>query len=264
MKSTGSGPIPPFAAPARALQRSALKYLLAASAGVVAASWALAGTAVVGPVHSVKALALLGLAGVWIWHSLASGHAHPHARFGPANGVTLFRLAMVVLMAALVGETFPRPPLDQAPLAAWTLIVVATLTALLDAVDGHLARRSGLSSSWGARFDMESDAFYILVLCVLVVQAGQVGPWILASGLMRYAFVAAANVWPWLGGPLAPSRRRQTVCVVQVTALIVCLGPIIPPWLATLIAAGSLVLLSASFAIDIRALALQRAVFKEP
>jgi phosphatidylglycerophosphate synthase len=264
MKSTGSGPIPPRAVPARALQRDALRYLLVAGAGVLLASWALADTGALGPAYAAKSMAMLGLCGVWIWHSLSAGTAHPHARFGPANGVTLFRLAMVLLMAALVGEAFPRPPLEQAPVAAWTLIVVATLTALLDAVDGHLARRSGLSSAWGARFDMETDAFYILVLCALVVQTGQVGPWILASGLMRYAFVGAAQLWPWLGGPLAPSRRRQTVCVAQVTALIVCLGPIISPGLATAIAACSLVLLSASFAIDIRALALQRAVFKEP
>ena len=98
----------------------------------------------------------------------------------------------------------------------------------------------------------------VYVLCALVVQAGQAGPWILASGLMRYAFVTAASVWPWLNGPLTPSKRRQTVCVVQITTLIVCLGPIVPPLLANALAAISLALLTLSFAIDVRTLARQR------
>ena len=75
---------------------------------------------------------------------------------------------------------------------------------------------------------------------------------------MRYAFVAAAALWPWLAAPLPPSRRRQAVCVVQITALIVCLGPIVPPALASALAALSLLLLGASFATDVWHLARQR------
>jgi hypothetical protein len=75
---------------------------------------------------------------------------------------------------------------------------------------------------------------------------------------MRYAFVAAAAVWPWLSAPLLPSRRRQTVCVVQITALIVCLGPVVPPPLAAALAAASLALLGLSFAVDVRWLAQTR------
>jgi phosphatidylglycerophosphate synthase len=142
-------------------------------------------------------------------------------------------------------------------------VVLATVTALLDAVDGTLARRSGLSSAFGARFDMETDAAFTLLLCALVWQAGQAGPWVLAAGLMRYAFVGAARLMPWLAAPLMPSRRRQTVCVVQITSLIICLGPIVPPELAAALAALSLALLSLSFAIDIRALAHARQALPE-
>ena len=49
--------------------------------------------------------------------------------------------------------------------------------------------RSNEASSFGARFDMETDALLILVLAALVWQHGKAGPWILAAGLMRYAFV---------------------------------------------------------------------------
>jgi len=219
---------------------------------------ALATWGALGPDVAVKAL-LVYLAGAWlVWRGLHAAGAHPHTRFGPANRVTLARLGAMGLMAALIGEAVPAAPPAALPWAAWALVVGATVTALLDAVDGALARRSGLASRFGARFDMETDAAFILVLCALVLQAGQAGAWVLASGLMRYAFVGAARVLPWLGGALPPSRRRQTVCVVQITALIVCLGPIVPAPLAGAIAAGSLLLLAWSFAIDVIHLARHR------
>lgn len=196
--------------------------------------------------------------GVGCWLVWRGRNAHPHPRFGPANRVTLLRLGSVALLAALVGEPLPRAPLSSVPVASWSLVVVATATALLDAVDGALARRTGLASDFGARFDMETDAALTLVLCALVLQAGQAGAWVLAAGLMRYAFVAAARPWPWLAGALPPSKRRQTVCVVQITALIICLGPIVPPWFSAPLAALSLALLTLSFAIDVRTLARQR------
>ncbi|MCU0762068.1 MAG: CDP-alcohol phosphatidyltransferase family protein [Hydrogenophaga sp.] len=248
---------------AQTLRRNTLPYLLGAGGVVLAGALALVAWGVVATAFVFKALALWALTATFIGYTLGSSHAHPHTRFGPANGITLLRLSLVLLMAALVGEVFPATPIHATPVAAWALVVVATVTALLDAVDGHLARKTGLASAWGARFDMETDAFYILVLCLLVVQAGQAGPWILASGLMRYAFVLSARLWPWLSGPLAPSRRRQTVCVVQVTALIICLGPIVPVALAQWLAASSLALLCVSFGIDIRALARQQPQWKE-
>jgi hypothetical protein len=125
-------------------------------------------------------------------------------------------------------------------------------------VDGALARRSGLASAFGARFDMETDAAFTLVLAALVYHAGQAGAWALAAGLMRYAFVAAAAAWPWLAAPLAPSRRRQAVCVATITALIVALAPVVPAPLAGALAAAATALLALSFAVDVRALARAR------
>lgn len=232
---------------------------------------ALIGLGVLGPALAVAlslgfSLAYAALATLWfagaamlLLHRLQDG-SHPHPRFGAANRVTLLRLALAALLAGLLVDAAWSPPLAAEGRAglAWAVVVLATATALLDAADGPLARRSGMASAFGARFDMETDAAFILVLAALNWTAGQAGPWILAAGLMRYAFVAAAGVWPWLAAPLAPSRRRQTVCVVQIVCLIVCLGPIVPQPAATALAAASLVLLSLSFAVDIRTLARER------
>ncbi len=168
---------------------------------------------------------------------------------GPANRVTLGRLALAMLLAAAIGE-----PITAQPWLPWALVGVAALAALLDAVDGPLARRSGQASAFGARFDMESDAWLTLVLSALVWQNDLAGAWVLASGLMRYAFVAATWAWPWLAAPLAPRRRRQAVCVAQIVVLIVALVPTLPPgWAGALCAAG-LLLLAASFGADMRLL----------
>lgn len=198
-----------------------------------------------------KALAAFALAMVLLLRWLPS--KAPTARFGWANRITQARLGLVLLLAACFGESSANPAAF-----AWAVVLLATCAAVLDAVDGPLARAEGLSSAFGARFDMETDALLIMVLCGLIVQFDKAGPWVLAAGLLRYAFVGAAWVWPWLAQPLPPSLRRKTVCVVQVVSLIVCLGPVIPVAVSTLIAAASLLALSASFATDVAWLARAR------
>lgn len=236
---------------AAALRRDAAREAALAALALTALASAVAAGLGWGAGYVLKALALFALAAVLLARGL--GAHRPHARFGPGNRVTLARLVLVCLLAAVWGQ-----PLAQPVLVAWGLVVVATIAALLDAADGPLARASGLASAFGARFDMETDALLMIVLCLLILQFDQTGAWVLAAGLMRYAFVAAAAAWPWLAAPLPPSRRRQTVCVLQIVGLIVCLGPIVPPALATAIAAATLAALGASFAVDIGWLARRR------
>jgi phosphatidylglycerophosphate synthase len=127
---------------------------------------------------------------------------------------------------------------------------VSTVAALLDIADGWVARRTGTATPLGARFDLEVDAVLVMVLAVLAWAWGKAGAWVLVSGLLRYAFVAAGWLLPWLRNPLPPSLRRKTVCVVQIVALIVVLGPVVRPPLSTVIAAAGLAILGYSFLVD--------------
>ncbi|MEU3292672.1 CDP-alcohol phosphatidyltransferase family protein [Streptomyces longwoodensis] len=140
--------------------------------------------------------------------------------FGPANRVTLGRATLVGGVTALVADSFAgRPPV--------ALLVVLTAVALvLDGVDGKVARRTGTSTALGARFDMEVDAFLILVLSVYV--STQLGPWVLLIGGMRYAFVAAARLAPWLNAPLPPSVARKTVAALQGICLLLAGSELLP------------------------------------
>lgn len=170
---------------------------------------------------------------------------HPHARFGEANAVTLARAVVVCLFGGLVVLDGPWN------IPGWWLVGLAVLVLALDGIDGWLARRSGLSSRFGARFDMEVDALFLLILSLLALGLYKVGPWVVLIGALRYLFVAASIVLPWLRAPLPPSLRRKAVCVVQGVVLVVCLAPIVEPPLSSMLAGVALAALIWSFAVDI-------------
>lgn len=203
----------------------------------VAATRALA----VGPLYVPKALAGIALVAALIC-ATAPGH-HPFVRFGWANHATLARAALTALLAALVGE-------GAGPQLAAYAAAIGGVAVALDFVDGRLARATGMASAFGARFDLETDAALVLVLAILAWQFGRVGPWVLASGLLRYGFVGAGWLWPWLRRPLSPSARRRTTAAVQMVALVVVLVPAVPRPAAALVAAGALALLCCSFLVD--------------
>ena len=169
------------------------------------------------------------------WHLNGRG-------FGLANQVTLLRTGLVCLVGgALLGGAR----------VSWSLAGVIGIALALDAVDGWFARRLGLTSRFGARFDLEIDALMILILSVLAWQTGRAGLWVLAIGGMRYAFVALGKIWPAARRPLPPSFRRKAGCAVLGALLLICLLPPTPVWLAHGLAALALTSQLASFAIDL-------------
>jgi len=208
-----------------------------AGLGLLAGPWIDAGAT-----YALKAaafFAVLMVAIVWI-----AGAQHPYPRFGPANYVTAIRAMLAALVAGLIGH-------PATPEMLWSVIGLTALMAALDGLDGWLARRTRMASAFGARFDMETDALLILILSVLVWQHGKAGVWVLLCGLMRYGFVAAGWLLPWLAGPLRPTRRGRTVAVGQLFGLSVALAPIVPAPLSAGAAAITLAALVWSFAIDV-------------
>jgi len=185
-------------------------------------------------------------AGATLTLILVARHLHADS-FGPANRATLARGALVLLLAAFIGED-PMP---------WTLVLLTSLALALDGVDGWLARRHNVASRFGARFDMETDALLLLILSMLVWQNDKAGMWILLAGLMRYAFVAASVLLPFLKRPLPPQRRRQAAFVTQAIILIACLSPLFPQPYSSALAIIGLAFLSWSFAVDVVYLARQ-------
>jgi phosphatidylglycerophosphate synthase len=161
------------------------------------------------------------------------------ASLGPANTVTYARSLLVAAVAALAAS----------PGHTGVLVVTTAVALALDSVDGAVARRTASSSALGARFDMEVDAFLLLALCV--VAARSVGSWVLAIGLLRYAFAAAGVLLPWLTAPLPPRFSRKVVAAVQGLVLLTAVSGVLPPRATVAGLLAALAALCWSFARDV-------------
>lgn len=173
-------------------------------------------------------------------------------RFGAANTVTLTRLigtswlAVLAISAAVAG-------LERS--AQLVVVLIGTSCLLLDHVDGRLARSRAEVSTFGARFDMETDSAMLLVLSIAVPVLGLAGWWVVAIGLMRYASAVASPLVPILRIPVFYSYARKVVAAVQGVALLFAalagLVTGIPGPVTTTVLATALGLLCWSFGRDI-------------
>jgi phosphatidylglycerophosphate synthase len=208
-----------------------LLVALAATVGLGARGW-VAGA-------SVGTVGTVALAG-----ALVRRRAY---RMGPADAVTLTRAVLVGGLAALSADG-----LAGGSGSVDTLVTLAATALVLDAVDGAVARASGTASELGARFDMEVDALLILVLSANV--AGTVGWWVLAMGAVRYVFVAATWVLPWLRAPLPARFWAKVVAAVAGVALTVAAAQVLPRTATALVLFVVLALLAESFGHQVRGL----------
>ncbi|MEU0601128.1 CDP-alcohol phosphatidyltransferase family protein [Streptomyces sp. NPDC006393] len=213
----------------------------AVGAGVQILLLALLGTAIgMGPAGWVTGLVFA----IATWAVLSRAlHRSRLRSFGAANRVTLGRATLVGGVTALVADSFESSP----PVSL--LVGLTAVALILDGVDGKVARRTGTTTALGARFDMEVDAFLILVLSVYVSM--DLGPWVLLIGSMRYAFVAAARALPWLNAPLPPSTARKTVAALQGILLLLAGAGLLPHRANVGVVLVALALLVWSFGRDV-------------
>ena len=190
-------------------------------------------------------------------------YLYPHEAFGPANATTTFRAALAAGVGGIVTAVLPS---GQAPAASrlWGVTGISARFLALDGMDGFLARRSGTASRYGARFDMEVDAFLILLLSALAAITHKAGPWVLMVGLMRYVFILAQLLIPQMRGRLPDSLRRKVICVFQGAALAVALMPVVAHAVSAPLLGLALVSLTYSFAADAAYLLAKQEVAREP
>ncbi|MCL3883236.1 CDP-alcohol phosphatidyltransferase family protein [Marivita sp. GX14005] len=189
---------------------------------------------------ALGALAGFALGAALTWHGLHRGY--PHARLGGGNLVTFARLAMTSALIA---------PMLAGVGASWPVFALAVIALSLDGVDGWLARRQGLVSRFGARFDMEVDSALALVLALNAFTGGAAGWAVLVLGLPRYLFIAAGAVLPWMRRDLPERFSRKAICVAQLGALIALQAPILPQALAWALESAVALALLLSFGRDI-------------
>lgn len=191
-------------------------------------------------------------------------------RFGWANTVTLVRALLgglvlaqsVALLTRTLGDSTLRDStlgdsavLSTGPATTWpagyalpVMVGMAVIAVALDGVDGQVARRTDSCTELGARFDVEADAFLVLVLAAHLSLT--LGWWVLTIGAVRYLFVLAAVVAPWLGGSLPERTDRKVIGLLQMVVLLLAATGVLTRPTAGLLVAGSLALLLFSFGRD--------------
>jgi CDP-diacylglycerol--glycerol-3-phosphate 3-phosphatidyltransferase len=192
----------------------------------------LGGLAILLLVGFLEPSSLAGAIPVWAWCCFLLSRGLPENRregqdellptLGMANAVTMLRGLLIAFSAGFLLEPGVAAPAYSA-------------AALLDNLDGRLARRLGRKTGLGERLDMGIDAIGILVATVCGVALGKLPDWYLIVGLARYLFVAGIRTRMLFGMPvreLDPSPARRLVAGVQMGFLAVILWPQIPAGLS--------------------------------
>jgi len=102
-----------------------------------------------------------------------------------ANWVTGLRLLLMIG----VGYFF-------SVLNIYLIFTVLGVAILLDILDGYLARKFKQNSVFGQYFDMEVDAFFVLLMSFYYYLHRDISFWILLPGLMRYIFKIILVLFP--------------------------------------------------------------------
>ena len=189
-----------------AILRASILGMLATAAvlGVVSAT---AGLAVAGWIAGLAA----GSAAAALLTAARTRSDQPFVH--PADWVTLTRAVLVAGVAGLVADSLSRP----VPVTA--LVTLSTVTLVLDAVGGLVARRTGTATPLGARLDGEVDAFLILLLSIAVSRgvrqlgAGhRRGPLRAAAGGLADSVAGRAAAAPVLAQGRGRGRGHRAHC----------------------------------------------------
>lgn len=147
--------------------------------------------------------------------AIARGAHTPSGAFGLGNAVTTLRFA-VASSVGLVPDTVPL----------WALGATVLGVFALDGLDGWVAKRRGEASEFGAYFDMETDAYFVLLAGIVLLQRGRYGAWVLVVGLLRYVYVLTLALVPARSGeqPRSSFGRHAFTCLMLGLTLGMVLG----------------------------------------
>jgi CDP-diacylglycerol--glycerol-3-phosphate 3-phosphatidyltransferase len=173
------------------------------------------------------------------------------------NALTVLRVLCVPLLAVLLW--IDAGTAGPARTAAAALFIVASLT---DFVDGALARRYGLVTTFGKIADPIADKALIGVALISLSLLGELAWWITVVILVREVGVTLLRFWVIRHGVIAASRGGKAKTVVQTVAIAMYLADLPLEWwpTASAVAMGVAVALTVVTGLDyvVRALRLRR------
>lgn len=175
---------------------------------------------------------LLTAGGVWVyawwqlWQGLDLNRASARHALYPTLGIANhLSVARGGLIAATSGFLW-QPPVNEA--IAWIPGVLYTLAAILDRVDGFVARRSNRTSLLGSELDTTYDALGLLIAPLLAFNYGKVH-WSFLLVSVAYYFFRWGLYWRHSHNlpiyPLLPNPLRRTLAGFQMGCVALLLLP---------------------------------------
>lgn len=155
---------------------------------------------------------------------------------GYANWITFLRN----LLTFILGFSFFY-------LNDFLIISLALLIISLDGADGYLARKFNTQSTFGAYFDMETDAFFVALMSLILLKEEYVEYWILIPGFLRYFYVLFLLL---IGFHRRKEKRMRFTQVIAVLFFISLLSPFLLPYsiyFPLLVVASVLIIISFSY-----------------
>jgi phosphatidylglycerophosphate synthase len=159
---------------------------------------------------------------------------------GLADALTGARLVVLALVAASI----------PGARAEWVLAAFAFNVAL-DVLDGYAARRLDEATPFGAVFDREVDAFFVLVAYLHFHLAGSLGAWVLVAGILPYAYRLVASVAP---APVAAGHKERIAAPLAGLNFLMLIAALAMPAYASPILVASVALVCVSFGISFSSL----------
>lgn len=130
---------------------------------------------------------------------------------GTANQITALRVIGILLLLFF-----------QAYLPPLAFFVLGILILIADGLDGYYARKHNTVSEFGDFFDKETDAFFVLAFCIILMKKDLAGPWLLIPAMMRYAFVLLLYLFNIEHIILPASFRRRFVGMWFMGTIMAC------------------------------------------
>lgn len=149
------------------------------------------------------------------------------SRLGWANRITLLRGLLIGATAGFLVIL----PIDGPPVLRYLPATLYTLAALLDGLDGYIARRQQQTTRLGGELDTALDAFGLLIAPLLAVFTGKLPLIYLLVSLAYYLFQWGIR-WRQRRDrpvyPLPPSQLRRYLAGAQMVLVALALWPPLP------------------------------------
>ncbi|PUA29665.1 MAG: hypothetical protein B0W54_03590 [Cellvibrio sp. 79] len=178
-------------------------------------------------------------------YSAKNSPAFPN--LGWANNLTLLRAGLIALTSGFLFQPFP------AGMIAWLPGLLYSAAALLDRIDGFVARRTNRTSVLGSELDTLFDALGLLIAPLLAIQFGKLHWSFFAVSLAYYIFIFGIY-WRHKRNrpthPLLPSQLRRAFAGFQMGFVAIVLLPIFPARATTLLGAAFMLPILIGFVVD--------------